>query len=206
MMSSRELDVILETLGARLAWLKKRLEGGQLLEAEARVFRESVQLLNSGMQQLRSLRDGASLTLQHVPELETSEQRVLVDHDSHILVVDDDATQRDLMVALLADLGFPQVSAVDGGEAALMVLTSHQPPFRLILCDWNMPDMNGLQLLASIRAQPPLARIPFVMVTASNDKEHLKEAIQRGVNDYIAKPVDIQVLDKKLTRLLGRPV
>lgn len=205
MLNPRELDVMLETLAARLTWLRKRLESGQLLEAEERSFKDSAQLLTSGIQQLKGLREGATLALSNGPAGEKAEQRVVVDHDINVLVVDDDAMQRELMVALLGELGFTQVTAVQSAEAALTALTSRQPSFRLILCDWNMPETNGLQLLANVRAQPPLAKIPFVMVTGTSDKEHLKEAIQRGVNDFIAKPVDIQVLDKKLTRLLGRP-
>ena len=120
-----------------------------------------------------------------------------------VLVVDDAPFIRDLVKKALRS-HFPGVQveeAVDGRKAQQIL---SRVSFDLILCDWEMPEMNGLQLLQWFRGQPDTAAIPFIMVTSRGDKENVVEAIQSGVSDYIGKPFSNEQLIAKVRKALQR--
>ncbi|QIB50276.1 response regulator [Pseudomonas sp. OIL-1] len=120
-----------------------------------------------------------------------------------VLVVDDAPFIRDLVKKALRS-HFPGVQveeAVDGRKAQQIL---SRVGFDLILCDWEMPEMNGLELLQWFRGQPDAAAIPFIMVTSRGDKENVVEAIQSGVSDYIGKPFSNEQLVAKVRKALHR--
>lgn len=118
-----------------------------------------------------------------------------------VLVVDDHASIRGLTRHGLGQMGVSDVSdAVDGGEA-LAVLG--QKRFDLIIADWTMEGMDGLDLLARIRANPVIGRTPFILLTARNDADSVRTAIAAGVNNYIVKPFDVPTLRSKIEAVLG---
>lgn len=120
-----------------------------------------------------------------------------------VLVVDDAPFIRDLVKKALRS-HFPGVQveeAVDGRKAQQIL---SRVSFDLILCDWEMPEMNGLELLQWFRGQPDTAAIPFIMVTSRGDKENVVEAIQSGVSDYIGKPFSNEQLVVKVRKALQR--
>jgi two-component system chemotaxis response regulator CheY len=119
-----------------------------------------------------------------------------------ILVVDDFSTMRRIVKNLLQDLGFTNMSEAENGQAALSLLKSH--PFDFVVTDWNMPGMTGIELLKSIRADPALAKIPVLMVTAEAKREQIVEAAQSGVNGYIIKPFTADALKEKLNKIFER--
>lgn len=124
-----------------------------------------------------------------------------VDRNMYILVVDDYSTMLRLIRNLLSQLGFRRVDeATDGGTALNML---RKKDYGLVISDWNMEPMTGLQLLQEIRADSGLKRIPFIMVTAEARMENIATAKAAGVNNYIVKPFSAAVLKAKLTSVLG---
>lgn len=117
------------------------------------------------------------------------------------LVVDDAKFIRDLVNKTIRT-DFPDFGVVeaDNGRKAQQILENG--PVDLILCDWEMPEMSGIELLQWVREQEELAAIPFIMVTSLDKREHVVEALNAGVNDYIAKPFSAEQLITKTMRQL----
>ena len=116
-----------------------------------------------------------------------------------VLVVDDFPTMRRIVRNLLRQLGFENVDEAENGEDALKKLRSAE--YGLVVSDWNMPVMEGIELLKNVRSDPQLKDIPFLMVTAEAEKEKVIEAIKAGVDNYIVKPFTGEVLKEKLEKI-----
>lgn len=125
-----------------------------------------------------------------------------MDKGIRILIVDDFSTMRRIIKNLLNDLGFTNTAEADDGTTALAEL--HKAKFDLVVTDWNMPGMPGIDLLKAIRADAALAKIPVLMVTAEAKREQIIEAAQAGVNGYIIKPFTAATLEDKLTKIFER--
>jgi two-component system chemotaxis response regulator CheY len=121
-----------------------------------------------------------------------------------ILVVDDFSTMRRIVRNLLVELGFsgPLIQEADDGESAMTMLRNTS--FGLLVTDWNMPNMTGIELLRKIRADAALKTLPVLMVTAENNREQIITAAQAGVNGYIVKPFAAATLEEKLVRIFER--
>jgi two-component system, chemotaxis family, chemotaxis protein CheY len=130
--------------------------------------------------------------------------RKRLDKNMKILVVDDFSTMRRIVRNLLVELGFsnPLIQEADDGESALVMLRSL--PFDLVVTDWNMPNMTGIELLRAIRAEEALKGMPVLMVTAENNRDQIIAAAQAGVNGYIVKPFTAITLKEKLTKIFER--
>ena len=109
-----------------------------------------------------------------------------MDKNMKILVVDDFSTMRRIIKNLLRDLGFTNVQEADDGSTALPMLQNQE--FDFVVTDWNMPGMQGIDLLREIRKDDNLAHLPVLMVTAEAKREQIIMAAQAGVNGYIVKP------------------
>lgn len=107
-----------------------------------------------------------------------------------ILLADDSLTIRRVNLSMLRELGYSEFVEADCGEEVLARLEEH-PDIDMILLDWNMPLMNGLDCLKAIKANPGTKHIPVVMVTSEATKSRILEAIQCGANQYLLKPYDI---------------
>jgi two-component system chemotaxis response regulator CheY len=120
-----------------------------------------------------------------------------------ILIVDDFELPRRLIRNMLYELGFKNqenfIEATDGLKA-LTIIENQQ--IDLVICDWVMPNMTGLELLKKLRATESLAKIPFIMVTAETEKEHIMEAIKARVSQYIVKPFTADILCGKIKSAL----
>lgn len=119
-----------------------------------------------------------------------------------ILVVDDFSTMRRIIKNLLRDLGFSNIEEADDGTTALPMLQSGDYDF--VVTDWNMPGMQGIDLLRAIRADDDLKDTPVLMVTAEAKREQIIEAAQAGVNGYIVKPFTAATLKEKLDKVFER--
>jgi len=119
-----------------------------------------------------------------------------------VLVVDDFSTMRRIVKNLLRDLGFTNIQEADDGSTALPMLQSGD--FDFVVTDWNMPGMQGIDLLKAIRADDKLSHIPVLMVTAEAKKEQIVMAAQAGVNGYIVKPFTAATLKTKLDKIFER--
>ncbi|GAC34353.1 chemotaxis response regulator CheY [Paraglaciecola polaris] len=119
-----------------------------------------------------------------------------------ILVVDDFSTMRRIIKNLLKDLGFTNIQEADDGSTALPML--QQGDFDFVVTDWNMPGMQGIDLLRAIRADENLKHTPVLMVTAEAKKEQIVAAAQAGVNGYVIKPFTAATLKEKLAKIFER--
>ena len=118
-----------------------------------------------------------------------------------ILVVDDFATMRRIIRNLLQDLGFSTIAEADDGNTAWPMLQNGS--YDLLITDWNMPGMPGLDLLKAVRADARLAKLPVLMLTAEAKREQIVEAAQAGVNGYVIKPFTAETLKAKLEKILA---
>ncbi|MCX8028101.1 MAG: chemotaxis response regulator CheY [Thermodesulfovibrionales bacterium] len=116
-----------------------------------------------------------------------------------VLVVDDFPTMRRIVKNLLKQLGFENIDEAEDGMQALSKLKTGG--YGLVVSDWNMPNMEGIDLIRKIRQDPALKDTPFLMVTAEAEKEKVIEAIKAGVDNYIVKPFTAEVLKEKLEKI-----
>jgi two-component system chemotaxis response regulator CheY len=117
------------------------------------------------------------------------------------LVVDDFSTMRRIVRNFLNDLGYSDVVEADDGDTALPILKQGNIDF--LVTDWNMPNMPGLDLLKAVRADPQLARMPVLLVTAEAKREQIVQAAQAGVNGYVVKPFTAATLKAKIEKILA---
>ena len=126
-----------------------------------------------------------------------------VSKDLPILIVDDYKTMLRIVRGLLNQLGFSNIEEATDGQRALDMVTQRPTAYGLVISDWNMQPVSGLDLLKGVRANPSTARLPFIMVTAEARPENVVAAKAAGVNNYIIKPFTAAVLKQKLTAVLG---
>ncbi|MCE9788844.1 chemotaxis response regulator CheY [Shewanella chilikensis] len=125
-----------------------------------------------------------------------------MDKNMKILIVDDFSTMRRIIKNLLRDLGFNNTQEADDGSTALPML--QKGDFDFVVTDWNMPGMQGIDLLKAIRADEHLKHIPVLMVTAEAKREQIITAAQAGVNGYVVKPFTAATLKEKLDKIFER--
>jgi two-component system chemotaxis response regulator CheY len=125
----------------------------------------------------------------------------MIDTGIKVLVVDDMSTMRRIVKNVLRQIGFSDIMEAENGQDALTKLKAGG--FGLVVSDWNMPVMQGIDLLRAIRADAELKTLPFLMVTAEAQKENLIEAVQAGVSNYVVKPFTAEVLQGKLEKVFA---
>lgn len=125
-----------------------------------------------------------------------------MDKNMKILIVDDFSTMRRITKNLLNDLGFSNTEEADDGQTALPMLKTGNYDF--LVTDWNMPGMDGLTLLKTIRADENLGQIPVLMVSAEARREQIVIAAEAGVNGYVIKPFTATTLKEKIDKIFER--
>lgn len=124
-----------------------------------------------------------------------------INKSMNVLIVDDYKTMLRIIRNLLKQIEFNNVAeATDGAEALSKLRSGH---FGLVISDWNLQPMTGLQLLQEVRADAKLNRTPFIMITAKSKTENVIAAKQAGVSNYIVKPFNAETLKEKIEKLLG---
>lgn len=118
-----------------------------------------------------------------------------------VLVVDAQQSMRQLACHTLEQIGVRNVVQAKDGAQALEAMQSKR--FDLVISDWNMDGMDGIELLKTIRSDPLQKKTPFIMATAQNSKDHVREAIEAGVNNYILKPFSAKALKDKIEAVVG---
>ena len=121
--------------------------------------------------------------------------------DARILVVDDEAAMRRMVLRMLHRLGYANVEENDG-KTVLNKLKLY--PYDLVICDWRMAPNTGLEVLEFVRADPDLKALPFILLTAETTDAAVTAALSTGASDYIAKPFSAQTLATKVERVLAR--
>ncbi|EKT62251.1 chemotaxis response regulator CheY [Providencia burhodogranariea] len=122
--------------------------------------------------------------------------------DLSFLVVDDFSTMRRIVRNLLKELGFNKIDEAEDGLDALEKIRSGHIDF--VVADWNMPNMDGLELLKTIRTDEALKHIPVLMVTAEAKKENIIAAAQAGASGYVVKPFTAAILEEKLNKVFEK--
>jgi two-component system chemotaxis response regulator CheY len=122
--------------------------------------------------------------------------------DIRIMIVDDFAGMRTILKHTLHLLGFHNVKEARGGHDALAKLK--QEPCELIISDWSMPNMSGLEFLSALKEDAEFAQVPFLMMTAKSERDNVIEAAHAGVTHYMIKPFSAEALQKKLDTILGQ--
>ncbi|GEK74067.1 MULTISPECIES: chemotaxis response regulator CheY [Halomonas] len=126
----------------------------------------------------------------------------MADKNMSILVVDDFPTMRRIVRSLLKELGFTNVEEAEDGQEALNKLKAGG--FEFVVSDWNMPNLDGLEMLKQIRADDDLKELPVLMVTAEAKKENIIAAAQAGANGYVVKPFTSATLEEKLNKIFEK--
>ncbi|WP_185236592.1 response regulator [Teredinibacter franksiae] len=188
MFTAAETKIVVSTLNKRRAWLKKTLEDANQDPAMRAEHAESLKLIDS------TLRKMAPDTV--IPPVKRTMGTM------RVLIAEDNADSANLLLDILQDFGMKNVDlAVDGIEAFDKIKKS-KAPYDLVLCDWDMPELNGLEVHSKAKASNTLRGAHFMMVTAVSEASRIREAIQQGVNDYIVKPIDVDVLESKIKTAL----
>ncbi len=118
-----------------------------------------------------------------------------------ILVIDDMPSIRDLVKSQLKTMGFKTIYEAEDGEAGLETLHRHLKagePIELVISDWNMPKLKGLELLKKVRSSAEFKDLPFVLLTSEAEREQVTEAVLSGVSQYVVKPFSAKIFEDKL--------
>ncbi len=126
----------------------------------------------------------------------------MFDPNMKILVVDDFSTMRRIVKNVLKQLGYKNIDEAEDGAEALSKLKSKG--FDFVVSDWNMPNMDGLEMLHKIRTDPELKELPVLMVTAEAEKDKVITALKAGVNNYIVKPFTAETLKQKMDQIFEK--
>jgi two-component system, chemotaxis family, chemotaxis protein CheY len=125
----------------------------------------------------------------------------MFDVETRILLVEDTDITRAIVKKMLEKMGFKRITETPNGSLAwneIRRAIENGSPYGVIIADWNMPEMTGVQLLSMIQTIPSMRRTPFIMLTSNTDKDQVVEAIRAGVNLYLAKPFPASALERKI--------
>ncbi|HET8706267.1 MAG TPA: response regulator [Pseudomonadales bacterium] len=184
MLTPEELKCALETLSQRQSWMAKALSENKVAEKDRASYEEKIRLLDAVSRKLQMVK---------IADAQPAQKKL------RILLIDDDPVSRELLKTMLEELDQKNILESESGEEGLEIL-SRDLNFDLILSDWQMPGLSGFDLLKKIREAEATKKLPFIMVTGRSDMEYIQSAIKAGVNDYIVKPIDMNVLEKKISR------
>jgi two-component system chemotaxis response regulator CheY len=126
----------------------------------------------------------------------------VIDFSMKVLVVDDFATMRKIIRNVLKQIGFEDITEAEDGTTALQLLKTEK--VGLVVTDWNMPNMSGLDLLRNIRQNSQFGNVPVLMVTAEGLRENVLEAVKAGVSNYVVKPFTAEVLQEKIEAIFKK--
>ncbi|MFZ4714486.1 MAG: response regulator [Bacteriovoracaceae bacterium] len=124
-----------------------------------------------------------------------------------ILLVDDVSTMRKMIKGHLQQMGFTNVSEAEDGEPAWKLIQEgieKKQPYEFIISDWDMPGLNGLELVKNIRSFEPTKKLPFLMITADADQTTVVTAVKAGVNNFIIKPFSVATLKEKIDKIFNK--
>lgn len=127
--------------------------------------------------------------------------------NTKIIIIDDMMTMRKVIRKALTEMGFTLVSESSDGDLAWPLIKTaamKDEPFGLIISDWNMPNLKGIDLLKQVRADAQLSKIPFILLTAESESHQIQEAVKAGVDSYIIKPFTPDILKEKLQQVHAR--
>lgn len=199
MLTAAELKIVVSTLSKRRAWVRKTLDGGGLEPELKNEHAETLKLLESAIQKL-------SATSPNKPIFTSAKKEVWhpnTINEARVLVAEDNEDSAQLLIGMLTDMGVKHVDHAKDGIEAFDSIKRADAPYHIILCDWDMPEINGIQVHSKAKASNTLGNAHFIMVTAVTEAPRIKQAVQQGINDYVVKPIDIDLLENKIFAALG---
>ncbi|MBK9322633.1 MAG: response regulator [Bdellovibrionaceae bacterium] len=128
-------------------------------------------------------------------------------NDTKFLIVDDFATMRKVIKKILTELGYNKIDEADDGKSAFPMLkeaSASDHPYGLVISDWSMPGLTGIELLKACKADKQLIELPFILITAENEQKHIGEAAKAGVSDFVVKPFNTATLKSKMEKVYLR--
>ncbi len=200
-LNPEEIKVDVSTLSKRRAWIKKSLDDNSLAQHTRAENAEILRLLESSIQKLTNKH--AQPTGKTIPPETRQPTKVASLAEARILVAEDDDTSAELLLSILNDMGITTLDRAKDGMEAFDYIKKAEEPYHIILCDWDMPELSGIEVHAKALASNTLRDAHFVMVTAVSQPDRIKKAGQQGVDDYIVKPIDMDSLEEKVKVALG---
>lgn len=198
MLTPAEFKITLSTLTARLTWLRKALDEGKLDSSQKKDHLDSCKLIESALQKLNRQAELTNPKTAAANAASLWKRRGL-----KVLLAEDNSESATLLRELLEDLGIRDVELATSGVEAFDKIKGTKEPYDLILCDWDMPELSGLEVHNKAKASNTLQGAHFMMVTAVSEASRIREAIQHGVNDYLVKPIDLETLEAKIKAAVG---
>jgi two-component system chemotaxis response regulator CheY len=203
MFNKSEILVIAKTLTQRRDWLVKNISSPDFAATKLQ-NEQTLKIIESSLAKLAQL----SKSIPPIPEtpskpvkLSTTEKRAQMEPKKiNVLIVDDDELIASLMKALLQSADIHQIDIATDGLKGISMLYDANPVYDLVLCDWNMPIKNGLDVHNAMRAAERYMETCFILVTAVTEAKQIRSAIEEGVDDYIAKPIEEHTTLKKIAR------
>ena len=207
MFSKPEAQLIARTLTQRRDWLIKNIHNAELAASKPQ-NQQTLDLIDSCLGKLLQLNKPAQAPVDIIStptakpiRMTVAQKRALMaPSEIRVLVVDDDALIASMMQALVQSLGVQVVDAAEDGLKAISMLYDAVPVYDLVLCDWNMPLKNGLDVHNAMRAAERYIDTCFMLVTAVTEAKQIRAAIEEGVDDYVVKPIEEQKIIKKIQR------
>lgn len=202
MLTAPELKIVFETLAKRRTWLlqtKDNLDDAQIKQNQA-----TAKLLDSAIDKLKQACTApgtADADPEQQVDSEPATEEALPDL-SHlrVLLAEDDPASTELIKNMLQDISITEVDCAPDGTEALKLIFQVNEPYDLVLCDWNMPGKSGLEVHSTMRTDTRFNDVIFILVSAISEGQQIRTAIQQGVDDYIVKPLDEEVLTRKIAR------
>ena len=195
MFTEQERQVVIQTLKQRRDWLLKNSENASR-DGQATTYQEVLTHIVSALNKLapsepkNADRQTSDTLPQHRPP-----ERI------RVLIVDDDDLSAQLAATYLQAVGIQQIETASDGLEAINMLFNAKKVYHLVLCDWDMPIKNGLDVHNAMRASERYQQTCFMLVTAITEAKLIREAIEQGVDDYLAKPVSQETLIKKIGKV-----
>jgi two-component system, chemotaxis family, chemotaxis protein CheY len=205
MFDSLEHKLVQDTLAKRCAWLSKSLADSRLDEKLQAEYKVSLKVLTAALRKLERQAPPAKTPAAPPPKVKPkkAQSRLIPLAEAHILIAEDDQDSALLLQGIVEDIGIKHIVTAKDGREAVNTLKNTSPPFDIVLCDWDMPELTGLEVRRQVRQLARLQDTHFIMVTAVSEVSRIREAIAEGITDYVVKPVDASIIEKKIKTALG---
>jgi two-component system chemotaxis response regulator CheY len=205
MFTKPEIQLMAQTLTQRREWLIKNINNPEHAAAKPQ-NQKTVELMDSSLAKLMQLYKSNQVGIDIISTPKPAKASIaqaraqMGPADIKVLVVDDDELISSIMQTLLTSLGIQKADIANDGLEAISMLYDANPVYDLVLCDWNMPIKNGLDVHNAMRAAERYMDTCFMLVTAVTEAKQIRSAIEEGVDDYIVKPIEEQKIIKKIQR------
>ena len=197
MLNPQEHTLVITTLKQRHAWLNKALKDGKVDEEQ----RKTMQVLESAIKKLANTVSTAQSAENNSTESDQKPAKTL--ETARVLIAEDQQDSRQLLMDLLEDIGLKHVDEAKDGREAFDAIKNSELPYDIILCDWEMPELSGIEVHRKAKGSNTLRNAYFCMVTGMSESDKIRKAISEGVNDYIVKPIDGAILEGKIKSVLN---